>query len=188
MSDNPIPHLGVQFTDHLGRRYTEVPMPEDHAYAHPLHSYGEPRRLEVIDPNEKRRFAIKEGYVTPNRRGTPGLVGYTDFYREPRELKGFVWRTTHDDGTETIDDRRRMSADTNIGFMQVHDDHKKTGIAREMLEHLDRTTDPDSQINMGKAMHEATVYIADDKNAEKPNRVTYKNVVRASSRNRPPKQ
>jgi hypothetical protein len=174
MSEKPIPHLGAQFTDHVGRHYMEFPMPKDMAYEHPLHSYGEPRRLQVIDPNETRRFSIDQGYIRPNERGTQGLIGYTDFYREPPTQKGFMHKITHEDGSVTREDHRRIAADSNVGFMNVHDDHMKKGIAREMVNHLDRTTDPNSKINMGKAMHEATMYIADDLNESKPDRVTYK--------------
>jgi hypothetical protein len=174
MSDNPIPHLGAQFTDHVGRHYMEFPMPEDHAYDHPLHSYGEPRRLQVIDPNETRKFTIKEGYVTPSETGTQGLIGYTDFYREPVNQKGMIWNVTDEHGNVTKEDHRKMVADTNIGFMNVHRDHMKQGIASEMVNHIDRTTDQNSQINMGKAMHEATLNISQNINEKKPKRVTYK--------------
>lgn len=152
----------------------EFPMPEDHAYEHPLHSYGEPRRLQVIDPNETRRFSIENGYVRPNDRGTQGLIGYTDFYREPPTQKGMIWKVTDENGNTRKEDRRRMAADSNIGFMNVHDDHMKQGIAKEMINHIDRTTDEGSNINMGKAMHDATVYISEGINDQKPGRVTYK--------------
>ena len=145
MSDTPIPHLGAQFTDHLGRHYMEVPMPENHAYSHPLHSYGEARRLQVIDPKEKGRFTINEGYVTPSKKGTEGLIGYVDFYREPVNKKGFIFREIDEQGNEVKVDKRREAADTNIGFMNVQDKHKKTGVASEMFEYLDRTTRDDSK-------------------------------------------
>lgn len=155
----------------------EFPMPEDHAYDHPLKSYGEPRRLQVIDPNETRKFTIEKGYVRPSETGTPGLIGYTDFYREPVHEKGSVWRERDLTGPEpvvTVRDNRRMGADTNIGFMNVHPDHAQKGIASEMVNHLDRTTEPNSTINMGKAMHEATMDIVDNINAKKPGRATMK--------------
>lgn len=171
MADNSIPHLGAQFTDHVGRIYKEVPMPAEYAYDHPLHSYGEPRRLEVVDPSESRRFAVSKGYVRPNEEGTPGLVGYTDFYREPPRERGFVGE-------------RQVLADTNIGFMNVHPEHQQRGIASEMVKYIDRTTDPNSTVNMGKAMHEATVYISQNINKEKPNRVHYKMMFNVPKRDR----
>jgi GNAT superfamily N-acetyltransferase len=167
-------HLGAQFTDHVGRHYMEFPMPKDHEFEHPLHSYGEPRRLQVIDPSETRKFSIEKGYVQPSETGTQGLIGYTDFYREPTNQKGFIWNVEDEHGNVTQDDQRKTVADTNIGFMNVHRDYQKQGIASEMVNHLDRTTDPNSQIHMGKAMHEATMDIVDNINEKKPNRATMK--------------
>jgi GNAT superfamily N-acetyltransferase len=174
MPDNPIPHLGAQFTDHVGRHYMEFPMPEDHAYEHPLKSYGEPRRLQVIDPNETRKFTIDKGYVHPSETGTQGLIGYTDFYREPMSKRGWISKHIHEDGSHTMVDETYNAADTNIGFMNVHPDHQQRGIASEMVNHLDRTTDPSSTINMGKAMHEATMNIVDNINEKNPGRAHMK--------------
>lgn len=174
MTDNPIPHLGAQFTDHVGRNYMEFPMPQDHAYDHPLKSYGEPRRLQVIDPSETRKFTIEKGYVRPSETGTQGLIGYTDFYREPMSRRGFISKVEQPDGSYTEEDRTYNAADTNIGFMNVHPDHQQRGIAAEMVNHLDRTTDPSSTINMGKAMHEATMNIVDNINEKNPGRADMK--------------
>jgi hypothetical protein len=88
--------------------------------------------------------------------------------------RGWISKHIHEDGSHTMVDETYHAADTNVGFMNVHDDHMKQGVATEMINHLDRTTDPNSTINMGKAMHEATVFISENINEKKPNRVSYK--------------
>ena len=161
-----------EFHDAVGRKYVETDMPKSYQYRHNLSSFGEPRRLEVYHPEDKTPRKITRGYVSDvpeGKRGKKGLIGYMDFYREPREVVG-TSTYVDESGNET---KRPIEAkpNTNIGFMNVHDKFKGGGISRQMVNYLDKTTPEDARINFGEVHHRAVAKIAMDMEKERPQHV-----------------
>lgn len=145
----------AEFADAAGRHYVEHDMPEDVAYKHPIRSYGEARRLSVYDPSDttKRRVDSQRGIVNDPENGEPGLVGHSDFYREPE---------TH------------SFQDTNIGYMSVAPEHRGGGVGRQMFDYMHKTTPQDNRLNIGIAAHDATVHMAQKADEQKPGTVHWK--------------
>ena len=85
----------AEFQDSAGRHYVEHDMPEETAYKHPIRSYGDARRLSVYDTKDTTPRAVdpKGGGIKESPKGEPGLVGYSDFYREPPRESGLTFVT-----------------------------------------------------------------------------------------------
>jgi hypothetical protein len=139
----------AEFSDAAGRHYVEHDMPEDIAYQHPIRSYGEPRRLSVYDPKDPtpRLVDPKNGGIKENLKGEPGLVGYSDFYRE-KPSQPLVWTVRDEHGNETREEHPPI-ADVNIGYMNTI--HEGGGIGRQMFDYMHKTTPDGSTLNVGKA-------------------------------------
>lgn len=144
----------AEFSDAAGRHYVEHDMPESLAYQHPLKSYGTPRRLSVYDPSDttKRSFNTEKG-IMPDEKGEPGLVGVSDFYREPE---------TH------------SFQDVNVGYMQVASEHRGGGIGRQMFNYMHKTTPKGNRLNVGIAASDETLHMAKKAEKENPGSVHYK--------------
>jgi GNAT superfamily N-acetyltransferase len=144
----------AEFSDAAGRHYVEHDMPESLAYKHPIRSYGEARRLSVYDPSDttKRSFNTDKGIIK-DENGEPGLVGVSDFYREP-ESHSFQ--------------------DVNIGYMQVAPEHRGGGIGRQMFDYMHKTTPEGNQLNVGLAASDETLHMAKKAEKEKPGSVKWK--------------
>lgn len=158
-----------EFHDAAGRKYVETDMPKSYQYKHKLSSFGQPRRLSVYDPNDPTPRKIKRGYVSDvkeGERGKKGLVGYVDFYREPREIVGTSIHTD-EHGNQT---KQPIEAkpNTNIGFMTVHDKHRGGGISTQMAEYLNKTTPEDARLNFGEVHHIGIAKIAAKMERENP--------------------
>ena len=165
----------AEFGDAAGRHYVEHDMPESMAYQHPIRSYGEPRRLSVYDPQDPtpRSVDAAHGHIAEDPKGEPGLVGYSDFYREPLRDTGVTFVHKDEHGNETRE-RAKPIADVNIGFMTVHNKYQGGGIGRQMFDYMHKTTPEGSVLNVGKASHKATEHMAKKLTEEKPGSVRYK--------------
>jgi len=166
----------AEFQDSAGRHYVEHDMPEETAYQHPIRSYGEPRRLSVYDTKDPtpRKVEPKGGSIQEHPKGEPGLVGYSDFYREHPRSSGITWVTKDEHGNETRKEDKSVIADTNIGYMRVHEKYKGGGIGRQMFDYMHKTTPEGSRLNVGKAAHDATLHMSKKLSQEKPDAVHYK--------------
>jgi hypothetical protein len=165
----------AEFQDSAGRHYVEHDMPEETAYQHPIRSYGDARRLSVYDPKDSTLRSSKNtgGHIAEDPKGEPGLVGYSDFYREPLRDTGVTFVHKDEHGNETRE-RAKPIADVNVGFMSVHDKYKGGGIGRQMFDYMHKTTPAGSVLNVGKAAHDATLHMSKKLNEEKPGSVKYK--------------
>ena len=165
----------AEFSDAAGRHYVEHDMPDDVAYTHPLRSYGEPRRLSVYDPADttRRRIDTQKGIVTDPEKGEPGLVGHSDFYREPPS-QGITFIHKDEKGNIVSKETPPPIADVNIGYMNVVDAHKGGGIGRQMFDYMHKTTPEGSLLNVGIAGHDATEHMAKKAAKEKPGSVKWK--------------
>jgi len=165
----------AEFADAAGRHYVEHDMPESMAYQHPISSYGEPRRLSVYDPADTARRSIepKHGSIQEDPKGEPGLVGYSDFYREPLRESGVTFVSKDEQGNE-VRHKSNPIADVNVGFMSVHPQHQGGGIGRQMFNYMHKTTPEGSLLNVGRAAHDATLHMAQKAHEEKPGSVKYK--------------
>ena len=164
----------AEFADASGHHYVEHDMPQDMAYQHPIRSYGEPRRLSVYDPSDStpRKVDPMRGDIKDDPKGEPGLVGYSDFYREePHSGLTFVSKDEH--GNEVREDSPPI-ADTNVGYMEVHGRNRGGGIGRQMFDYMHKTTPEGSLLNVGKVASPATEHMAKKLRAEKPGSVDYK--------------
>ena len=163
----------AEFADASGHHYVEHDMPESMAYQHPIRSYGEPRRLSAYDPADPTPRAVdSRGSIKDDPKGEPGLVGYSDFYREePRSGLTFISKDEH--GNEVREDSPPI-ADTNIGYMEVHGKNRGGGIGRQMFDYMHKTTPEGSLLNVGKVASPATEHMAKKLRAEKPGSVDYK--------------
>jgi hypothetical protein len=164
----------AEFADASGHHYVEHDMPESMAYQHPIRSYGEPRRLSVYNPADSTPRAVDplRGDIKEDPKGEPGLVGYSDFYREePRSGLTFISKDEH--GNEVREDSPPI-ADTNIGYMEVHGKNRGGGIGRQMFDYMHKTTPEGSLLNVGKVASPATEHMAKKLRAEKPGSVDYK--------------
>ena len=165
----------AEFQDSAGRHYVEHDMPEETAYQHPIRSYGEPRRLSVYDPKDPTPRAVdpQGGGVRENPKGEPGLVGYSDFYREQPRSSGISFIKKDEKGNE-IKSTPSIIADTNIGYMRVHEKYKGGGIGRQMFDYMHKTTPEGSILNVGKAASNETLHMSEKLSKEKPGSVKYK--------------
>jgi hypothetical protein len=165
----------AEFQDSAGRHYVEHDMPEETAYKHPIRSYGDARRLSVYDPKDStpRTVDPKGGGVRENPKGEPGLVGYSDFYREPVRDSGITFVTKDQQGNE-VREKSKPIADTNIGYMRVHDQYKGGGIGRQMFDYMHKTTPEGSILNVGKAASNETLHMSEKLKKEKPDSIKYK--------------
>ena len=165
----------AEFQDSAGRHYVEHDMPEETAYQHPIRSYGEPRRLSVYDPKDPtpRKVDPKGGSLQEHPKGEPGLVGYSDFYREPPRSSGISFVKKDEKGNE-IKSTPSVIADTNIGYMRVHEKYKGGGIGRQMFDYMHKTTPEGSILNVGKAASDATLHMSEKLRKEKPDSIKYK--------------
>jgi len=164
----------AEFADASGHHYVEHDMPASMAYQHPIRSYGEPRRLSVYNPADStpRKVDPLRGDIKDDPKGEPGLVGYSDFYREePRSGLTFISKDEH--GNEVREDSPPI-ADTNVGYMEVHGKNRGGGIGRQMFDYMHKTTPEGSLLNVGKAAHDATLHMAKKLDKEKPGSVDYK--------------
>ena len=163
----------AEFADSVGRHYVEHDMPEDMAYSHPIRSYGDPRRLSVYDPSDttKRVVSPEGGGVKEHPKGEPGLVGYSDFYREEPRSVTHILRDEH--GNETRE-KAPPIADVNVGYMSVHSKYQGGGIGRQMFDYMHKTTPEGSILNVGRAASNETLHMAKKLEEEKPNAVRYK--------------
>jgi hypothetical protein len=163
----------AEFADASGHHYVEHDMPESMAYQHPIRSYGEPRRLSVYNPADSTpRVVDHRGDIKDDPKGEPGLVGYSDFYREePRSGLTFISKDEH--GNEVREDSPPI-ADTNVGYMEVHGKNRGGGIGRQMFDYMHKTTPEGSLLNVGKVASPATEHMAKKLRAEKPGSVDYK--------------
>jgi GNAT superfamily N-acetyltransferase len=165
----------AEFQDSAGRHYVEHDMPEETAYKHPIRSYGDARRLSVYDTKDStpRTVDPKGGGVRENPKGEPGLVGYSDFYREPVRDSGITFVTKDQQGNE-VREKSKPIADTNIGYMRVHDQYKGGGIGRQMFDYMHKTTPEGSILNVGKAASNETLHMSEKLKKEKPDSIKYK--------------
>lgn len=165
----------AEFQDSAGRHYVEHDMPEETAYQHPIRSYGDARRLSVYDPKDStpRKVDPKGGGVRENPKGEPGLVGYSDFYREPVRESGLTFVTRDQHGNETRE-KPKPIADTNIGYMRVNEKYQGGGIGRQMFDYMHKTTPEGSILNVGKAASNATLHMSEKLKKEKPDSIKYK--------------
>jgi GNAT superfamily N-acetyltransferase len=165
----------AEFQDSAGRHYVEHDMPEETAYQHPIRSYGDARRLSVYDTKDATLRSSKNtgGHIAEDPKGEPGLVGYSDFYREPLRDTGVTFVHKDEHGNETRE-RAKPIADVNVGFMSVHDKYKGGGIGRQMFDYMHKTTPAGSVLNVGKAAHNATLHMSKKLSEEKPGSVKYK--------------
>ena len=58
--------------------------------------------------------------------------------------------------------------------MEVHGKNRGGGIGRQMFDYMHKTTPEGSVLNVGKAIHDATLHMAKKLDTEKPNAVRYK--------------
>lgn len=129
-----------------GRRMVEGPMPAETRNQHTLRSYGTPRRVSVYDDNAKESFAGP--YLKEEEGGEKGLVGYADIYREPDRPSGV--RTREPSGKRSI----HFMQNTNVGYMRTADKYQGGGIGRQMFNYVVNTTNPKSQIDLGRVVDE----------------------------------
>jgi hypothetical protein len=164
-----------EFSDAKGRHYVEHDMPENMAYSHPIRSYGEPRRLSVYDQSDPtpRVVTPEGGGIVEHPKGEPGLVGYSDFYREPHRESGLTFISKDEHGNE-VREKSKPIADTNIGYMHVLDRHAGGGIGRQMFDYMHKTTPEGSVLNVGRVAHDKTEHMAKKLREEKPDSVHYK--------------
>jgi GNAT superfamily N-acetyltransferase len=164
----------AEFADSVGRHYVEHDMPQDMAYSHPIRSYGEPRRLSVYDPSDTtpRVVSPEGGGVKEHPEGEPGLVGYSDFYRE--EPRSTVTNISRDEHGNEVRTPAPPVADVNVGYMRVHSKYQGGGIGRQMFDYMHKTTPEGSILNVGRAASDATLHMAKKLEEEKPNAVRYK--------------
>jgi hypothetical protein len=164
----------AEFADASGHHYVEHDMPKEMAYQHPIRSYGEPRRLSVYDPADPtpRTVDAARGDIKDDPKGEPGLVGYSDFYREePRSIMTNISRDEHGNEVRTP---APPIADTNVGYMEVHGKNRGGGIGRQMFDYMHKTTPEGSILNVGKVASPATEHMAKKLSKEKPDSVRYK--------------
>ena len=165
----------AEFGDATGHHYVEHDMPESTAYKHPIRSYGEPRRLSVYDPADPTpRSASPHGHIADDPKGEPGLIGYSDFYREPPTEHSYTSVRKDEAGNETRERITNTIADTNVGFMTVHDKYRGGGVGRQMFDYMHKTTPEGSVLNVGKVAHAATEHMAKKLREEKPDSIRYK--------------
>ena len=167
----------AEFQDSAGRHYVEHDMPEETAYKHPIRSYGDARRLSVYDPKDTTPRSSKNtgGHIAEDPKGEPGLVGYSDFYREPPTEHSYT--SIHNDEAGNEISRKKVTnviADTNVGFMTVHDKYRGGGVGRQMFDYMHKTTPEGSVLNVGKVAHAATEHMAKKLREEKPDSIRYK--------------
>ena len=165
----------AEFQDSAGRHYVEHDMPEETAYKHPIRSYGDARRLSVYDTKDPTPRAVdpKGGGIKDSPKGEPGLVGYSDFYREPPRDSGITFVTKDQKGNE-VREKSKPIADTNIGYMRVNEKYQGGGIGRQMFDYMHKTTPAGSILNVGKAASEATLHMSEKLKKEKPDSIKYK--------------
>jgi hypothetical protein len=165
----------AEFQDSAGRHYVEHDMPEETAYKHPIRSYGDARRLSVYDTKDTTPRAVdpKGGGIKDSPKGEPGLVGYSDFYREPVRESGITFVTTDEHGNKTSRAAKPI-ADTNIGYMRVNEKYQGGGIGRQMFDYMHKTTPAGSILNVGKAASDATLHMSEKLKKEKPDSIKYK--------------
>jgi hypothetical protein len=163
----------AEFADASGHHYVEHDMPASMAYQHPIRSYGEPRRLSVYNPADSTpRVVDHRGDIKDDPKGEPGLVGYSDFYREePRSMITHISKDEHGNEVRTP---APPIADTNVGYMEVHGKNRGGGIGRQMFDYMHKTTPEGSLLNVGKVASPATEHMAKKLRAEKPGSVDYK--------------
>jgi hypothetical protein len=163
----------AEFADASGHHYVEHDMPASMAYQHPIRSYGEPRRLSVYNPADSTPRAVDtRGDIKDDPKGEPGLVGYSDFYREePRSMITHISKDEHGNEVRTP---APPIADTNVGYMEVHGKNRGGGIGRQMFDYMHKTTPEGSLLNVGKVASPATEHMAKKLRAEKPGSVDYK--------------
>ncbi|NBR26418.1 MAG: hypothetical protein EBU08_22095, partial [Micrococcales bacterium] len=113
------------------------------------------------------------GGVRENPKGEPGLVGYSDFYREQPRSSGISFIKKDEKGNE-IKSTPSVIADTNIGYMRVHEKYKGGGIGRQMFDYMHKTTPEGSILNVGKAASNETLHMSEKLSKEKPGSVKYK--------------
>ena len=166
----------AEFGDARGHHYVEHDMPESTAYKHPIRSFGEPRRLSAYNPADPTPRSVDpvHGHITDDPKGEPGLVGYSDFYREPPNSFSYISVHKDESGNETREKITNTIADTNVGFMTVHDKYRGGGVGRQMFNYMHKTTPEGSVLNVGKVAHAATEHMAKKLSQEKPNSVKYK--------------
>jgi hypothetical protein len=165
----------AEFADASGHHYVEHDMPKEMAYQHPIRSYGEPRRLSVYNPADPTPRTIDpvHGDIKDHPQGEPGLVGYSDFYREQKRDSGIVFVRKDEQGNETRE-KAPPIADTNVGYMEVHGKNRGGGIGRQMFDYMHKTTPEGSILNVGKVASPATEHMAKKLSKEKPDSVRYK--------------
>jgi hypothetical protein len=163
----------AEFADASGHHYVEHDMPESMAYQHPIRSYGEPRRLSVYNPADSTPRAVDHrGDIKDDPKGEPGLVGYSDFYRE--EPRSMITNISKDEHGNEVRTPAPPIADTNVGYMEVHGKNRGGGIGRQMFDYMHKTTPEGSLLNVGKVASPATEHMAKKLRAEKPGSVDYK--------------
>lgn len=154
-----------------GRPMVESDMPESLAYQHPIRSYGNPRRLSVYDMTDStKRSSNNERGLVSDPNGEPGLVGAADFYREPeRKAPNLV---TVDEKGNIVSTPGKPFADVNVGYIQSATQGK--GIGRQMFDYMLNTTPKNSTLNVGRAVSDETLHMAEKAAKEKPGSVSYK--------------
>lgn len=164
----------AEFADASGHHYVEHDMPASMAYQHPIRSYGEPRRLSVYNPADStpRKVDPMRGEIKDDPKGEPGLVGYSDFYRE-KPHSGLIFVSEDEHGNE-VHTPAPPSAHVNVGYMEVHGKNRGGGIGRQMFDYMHKTTPENSLLNVGKVVSPATEHMAKKLHAEKPGSVDYK--------------
>jgi hypothetical protein len=165
----------AEFQDAAGRHYVEHDMPEETAYQHPIRSYGEPRRLSVYDTKDPTPRVVdpKGGGVRENPKGEPGLIGYSDFYREEPRSSGISFIKKDEKGNQ-IESKPSVIADVNVGYMRVHDKYQGGGVGRQMFDYMHKTTPEGQRLNVGRVAHAATEHMAQKLREQKPDAVHYK--------------
>jgi len=154
-----------------GRPMVESDMPEKLAYQHPIRSYGTPRRLSIYDMTDStKRSSNNERGLVKDPNGEKGLVGAADFYREP-ERKGSNRVTIDEKGNKTVTPGKTF-ADVNVGYMQSANRGK--GVGRQMFDYMLNTTPENSTLNVGRAVSDETLHMAQKADKEKPGSVHYK--------------
>jgi len=156
-----------------GRPMVESDMPEGLAYKHPISSYGTPRRLSVYDMSDKtKRSSTNEKGLVKDEHGETGLVGASDFYREP-PTKGWDEVSFDKEGNKTVTPGK-IHQHVNIGYMQTAEGHRGGGVGRQMFDYMHNTTPEGSTLNVGKAAHDATLHMSKKAEKARPGSVHYK--------------
>ena len=126
-------------------------MPSDVANTHDIGVFGVPRRIQVHNPQDHRKFNVDvESYkIKQDENGDEGFIGYLDFY---------------------IGD----NGDSNFGFSYTYPEYRGKGIFREMTDYLEIITPEGAKLNAGYVIEEKSYYMAHKHNNENPGRVDYK--------------